>query len=240
MRSLPPVILLDLDDTILRYSAVADECWEHVCAHFAARLGNVSKDDLMAAITRYASWYWSDRERHRTGRLDMQRARRDVVRAAFAQLHLEGLSVADELADRFTTLREEWVRPFDGAREALAAFRDRGARLGLLTNGSAEFQRRKIERFDLARFFEVILIEGELGFGKPDHRVFCQALAALSAIPSETWMIGDNLEWDIAPAQQLGIVDVWVDHAGTGLPSDSAITPTHTVAALAALIDASA
>ncbi|MBI1816646.1 MAG: HAD family hydrolase [Deltaproteobacteria bacterium] len=238
MRSLPPVILLDLDDTILRYSAVADECWEHVCARFAARLGDVSKDDLMAAIARYASWYWSDRERHRTGRLDMQRARRDIVRAAFAQLRLEGLSVADELADRFTTLREDWVRPFDGAREALAAFRDRGARLGLLTNGSAQFQRRKIERFDLARFFDVILIEGELGFGKPDHRVFHRALTALQATPSETWMIGDNLEWDIAPAQHLGIVDVWVDHAGTGLPPDSSITPTHTVAALAALIDA--
>jgi putative hydrolase of the HAD superfamily len=240
MRSLPPVILLDLDDTILRFSAAGDECWQHVCAHFAPRLGDVSKEDLLTAITRCARWYWSDLDRHRTGRLDMQRARRDIVRAAFAQLHLEGMSVADELADRFTALREEWVRPFDGAREALAAFRDRGARLGLLTNGSSEFQRRKIERFDLARFFEVILIEGELGFGKPDHRVFHRALAELRVTPSETWMIGDNLEWDIAPAQQLGILDVWVDHAGTGLPSDSSITPTHTVTALTTLIDASA
>jgi len=34
--------------------------------------------------------------------------------------------------------------------------------MGLLTNGNSEFQRSKIQRFYLARYFESILIESEI------------------------------------------------------------------------------
>ncbi|HUI27661.1 MAG TPA: HAD family hydrolase [Candidatus Kryptonia bacterium] len=236
MNGLPGVVLLDLDDTIVRFSAAGDECWDVLCSQFAPRLG-VRTPDLRAAVDRSAQAYWSDAERHRVGRLDLRATRRVIVRTALGDLGVADDEIAQELADRFTVEREERVRPFPGAVETLRHLRDHGQRLGLLTNGSSEFQRRKIERFDLGRFFDVILIEGDLGFGKPDHRVFQRALDELGAAPADAWMIGDNLEWDIEPAQQLGILDVWVDHAGSGLPLTSSIAPTHTITGLAALAD---
>ncbi len=78
-----------------------------------------------------------------------------------------------------------------------------------------------MERFNLAPLFDLILIEGEFGTGKPDPHVFQYALEKLGASPSDTWMVGDDLEYDIRPAGELGIGTVWVYHALTGLPPQS-------------------
>jgi FMN phosphatase YigB (HAD superfamily) len=34
--------------------------------------------------------------------------------------------------------------------------------------------------------------------------------------PHETWMVGDNLEWEIVAPQRLGIYAIWHDGAGLG------------------------
>lgn len=234
-RRQPAAILLDLDDTLLRYTAVVDGCWDELCHAYAPRLGCASAAALKQAVQQEAQWYWSDAERHRIGRLDMHAARRTIVRRACAHLGLDAARAADELAEAFTDLREARVELFDGAEAALCTFRDRGIRLGLLTNGHAQFQRRKLERFNLTGFFDVVLIESELGFGKPDRRVFERALTTLRLQPADAWMVGDNIEWEIVPAQALGIHDVWVDHAGTGVPADAPVQPTRIVASVAEL-----
>src|ERR1044072_2138384 len=54
-----------------------------------------------------------------------------------------------------------------------------GVRLALVTNGAADTQRAKVERFMLAHRFEHVQIEGEHGFGKPDERAYLHAMEAL-------------------------------------------------------------
>ncbi|MBN2386314.1 MAG: HAD family hydrolase [Anaerolineales bacterium] len=234
MTTLPPCLLLDLDDTILDYTASGRCCWRELCQDYAPRIG-VEAALLRAAIRRSSDDYWSDPERHRLGRLDLPTARRDVLRQALAELQVQQTALGDEIADAFTLRREEWVTPFPGAIEALQAFQQRGIRMGLVTNGSSEFQRSKIRRFDLARYFETTLIEGEFGTGKPDRRVFQAALQALDASPAETWMVGDDLERDILPAGELGLDTVWVDFEGNSLSAESPAVPGRIVRALAEL-----
>jgi hypothetical protein len=53
-----------------------------------------------------------------------------------------------------------------------------------VTNGDASQQRDKIERFGLAPYFEVMVIEGEVGAGKPDKAVFRYAPDRLGAGPA--------------------------------------------------------
>jgi hypothetical protein len=43
--------------------------------------------------------------------------------------------------------------------------------------------------------------------------------------PQETWMVGDNLEWEVVSPQRLGIHVIWHDGYGVGLPPDSPIRP---------------
>lgn len=86
--------------------------------------------------------------------------------------------------------------------------------MALLTNGAPDLQREKIQGANLARFFDTILISGEVGVGKPDCRIFRLALDALAASPSETVMVGDSLTRDILGAQQAGLKGVWLNRLG--------------------------
>lgn len=234
MSCLPPFILFDLDDTILDYSLSGRLCWEELFREYAPRFG-VETDRLRDALRRSSDWYWSDPERHRLGRLDLKSARREILRLTLASLNVDCPAMGDDMADTFTVRREEGIRPFAGAVETLQELQQHGIRMGLLTNGSAAFQRSKICRFDLARYFETIIIEGEFGAGKPDRRVFISALESLGASPSQSWMVGDDLGRDIQPAGELGLGTVWVDSGRRGLPGDLPVAPARVVQAIAEL-----
>jgi putative hydrolase of the HAD superfamily len=114
--------------------------------------------------------------------------------------------------------------------------KDRGLRLALVTNGRSDLQRAKIERFSLAPLFDHIQIEGEHGFGKPDARAYLHAMAALRVQPRESWMVGDNLEWEVAAPQRLGIFAVWHDTVGDGLPPGSPVRPDLIIRSVAELV----
>lgn len=232
---LPKVLLLDMDDTILA-SGSADECWLGVCNSFASRLGERKPEELLSAIQEYRTWYWSDPERHRAGRLDLHAAQRNIVAEGLRRLDIDDPSLAAEVARAYSNLREEVITPFPGALDALRELRRRGITLALITNGNAELQRSKIVKHGLASFFDYVLIEGELGFGKPDVKVFRHALNLLQAAPEEVWMVGDNLEWDVAAPQKLGIFSIWLDFAGTGLPEGSTVRPDRIIRSLTELL----
>ena len=234
-RSLPPVLLFDLDDTIVRFSTGQPNFWQLALESHVPQLAE-HHPRLCALIEAAASEYWSEPERAFQGRQDMYAARRYVARVV---LEAEGLSLeqCQRFADDVTDRKEAYVHPFDGAIETLQVLRERGHRLALLTNGSALFQRRKLQRFSLEPFFELILIEGELGYGKPDPRVFQAALDFFAAPPESVWMIGDNLQADIAGAQQLGIYGVWHDPDGRGLPERSPAVPRRIIRQVSELLE---
>ncbi len=237
MQSLPDFLFLDLDDTILDYSAPGERCWENLCASFAPRLDHVSPEQLLAAIKRNGNWFWSDPERHHTWRLNLRAARRLVLARTFDELQVKDLKISEELADSFTTLREEMVQLFPGSVETLQKLRDQGICMGLITNGNAEFQRPKIQRFELEQYFDFILVESEFGVGKPDLQVFKHGLELFGVSPAQVWMVGDDLEFDMRPAQRLGMGTVWVNHAQESLPADGSIKPTRVICSLAEFIE---
>jgi len=224
-HGLPPVLLLDLDDTILTFSAGPRDYWAEAFALHTDDLPGVAADAFGAAIRHAADAFWADHERAARGRQDLFVARRHVVRGAFERLGYDPGSTGDHIADHYTRTKEDACQPFPGAIEALTAFRERGLRLGLITNGTSSFQRAKLERHDLERFFEVVLIEGEFGVGKPHASVFHAALRHLDASPEQAWMVGDNLYADVAGAQAIGIPGVWHDYSRAGLGDDPPAVP---------------
>ena len=228
---LPSAILLDLDDTIVAFDAVADDCWRSICTRFSRETG-ITAEKLFTAVSRSRTWFWSDMDRHRSGRADLGKARRHIVKRAFRELKLDCEDVAVRLADDFTEERERLVTPFPGAVETLEELKLRGVLLALITNGEARTQRSKIKRFDLARHFDCILIEGEFGTGKPNPAVFTHALSTLGQHPQDSWMVGDSLTFDIAPALDLGIFSVWMDRTRTGLPSSAPCRPNRIIRSL--------
>ena len=235
----PAAILFDLDDTILEFEAVAAPAWEDVTERFAGEFGGVGPEAVRRSIAEVSRAWWSDPERHRQGRLDLANTRRANVAEALRALGVrdDGApeSLSRRLAAAFTEARTAAIRPFAGAVETLRHYEAASVPMALVTNGDAAGQRAKIERFGLAGFFRSIVIEEEFGAGKPDERVFRHALAALGSGPRDTWMVGDNLRWEIEPCRRLGLHTVWVDVRGHGLPTDAPVAPHRTVRAIAEL-----
>lgn len=231
---IPKAILLDLDDTILNDSGSVQACWEAACLSCAPACG-IEPDVLMKAIHNSGHWFWSDPERHRAGRLDLRRARSEVARLALAALGIENRELAEEIGGIYDDLRDERIEVFPDAIDTLDWFRESGSRLALLTNGNGAPQRKKIERFGIERFFDAIFIEGEIGFGKPDERVYRLALDALAVDARDAWMAGDNLEWDVAQPQRLGIFAIWIDASGSDHSKLGPIRPDRIVRRLSDL-----
>ncbi|MCX7708520.1 MAG: HAD family hydrolase [Clostridia bacterium] len=233
---LPKAIFFDMDDTILSFKSVCDPAWEEVCATFEKRRGIIEAKVLLNAINEIRDWYWRDSSRHKTGRLDMNQARRNIVCMAFDKLGHKNEEAAFEVADHYSQLQEELMHPFPGAIETLEHLVAKDVKLCLITNGGTDKQRAKINRFDLEKYFQHCLVEGELGFGKPDVRVYELALKRMEVLPKDAWMVGDNLEWDVEAPQKLGIYSVWNDFEQKGLPTNSKVVPDRIIGNISELI----
>jgi len=226
-------VLLDLDDTLLDYSSCAEQCWTEACA---ASAGALDQTLLLAELEQARRRFWSDPERHRRERVDMVRAWTTIVAYALERYGAPDPRRAATVAEDFAARRRALMRLFPEAREFLGTLRARGLPLALVTNGDAREQRDKIQRHDLAPFFDAILIEGEMGVGKPEAVVYKKALDALGVTAGpDVWMVGDNLEWDVAGSQRVGLRAAWIDRPGTGLPPDATVRPDRIVRTLGEL-----
>lgn len=215
-------MLLDLDDTIVKSEVNRKECWETVNSEFEPVLPNVEQ------ITRYASGrlkqFWTDPDRHMLWRFDLRGARAVVLREAFMKFGLTNSILAEKISDRFAELRDMKSELFPGAIEAIEFLKEIDVKLALVTNGNAYRQRSKVVQFDLERYFDFIFIEGEQGYGKPMEKAYLEPLKKLGAKPGESWMAGDNLEWEVEVPQRLGMKSVWINSRGEPFP-DNGLKP---------------
>ena len=108
--------------------------------------------------------------------------------------------------------------------------------MAMVTNGLSEVQRARIERLDLGRYFEAIVISAEVGAAKPGGDIFDLTFEALgNPDPAGALMIGDNLPSDIKGGIDYGIATCWYNPGGKSAPPE--LTPAHTVTDLAAIHD---
>ncbi len=234
----PKAIFFDLDDTLLASDPVAPIAWEQSYAAFMARRRPpFSVDALEKARLRADAEFWRDPERNEWGRAHIDEARRRVLRNALTSLNFHDESAAEALADHFARLLKELIYPLPGALAALEKLRDGGCRMALVTNGDSRIQRAKITRFGLDEYFEATFIDTEIGFRKPDPRMFIHAMRAMGLRPDEVWMVGDKLSRDVLGAKRAGLFAVWNDYRQAGLPGDAPAAPDLIIHSVAELPD---
>ena len=227
MTQLPRAMLIDLDDTILSAYGRPEIAWNHVATEFASEFAPLSPQQVAAAIVDSGRKFWAVAEAQ--WRLKLPEARHEVVRGGFSKLAAAGqtalpMDLAIRIADRFTAFREEQMFVFPGAHDAIDALKAHGVKLALVTNGAAETQRAKVERFALTHRFDHIQIEGEHGFGKPDERAYRHAMQVL------------EVKWEVEVPQRLGIYAIWMDAHGQGLPAKSTVKPDRIIRSLTELL----
>jgi len=123
----------------------------------------------------------------------------------------EGIDVDDEELDRFLDAEHAaWApaRQLASTTHALLeALRDRGLKLGLVSNAfdPPELLHRDLADLGVADRLDVAVFSSEVGRRKPHPDIFRRALDAIGVPPAHALFVGDTLATDIAGAAALGM-----------------------------------
>jgi len=219
----PRAIFFDMDDTLLDGQLAATAAWLTVSEAVGPEIG-IEPERLREAIRRETAQFWKDEAAVGHWRLDLQAAREHCTRLALEAEKFD-TSLARQISIDYLDQHRANLQLFDDSIETLEAIRDAGFKLGLLTNGPRDMQRGKVDRFEFEDRFDVIVIEGEFGQGKPERAVFEHAMKTVGAKPEESWHVGDNLYADIGGANGAGVHSVWIHRERLEKGDNPAATP---------------
>jgi putative hydrolase of the HAD superfamily len=117
----------------------------------------------------------------------------------------------EELYATFTDQRNYAL--FDDVPDALTSLEARGLALGVVSNFEAWLE-DLLGSLGVRERFPVRVISGREGVEKPDPRIFALALDRLRLPAADAVYVGDNPEFDIEPAREVGLTPVLIDRRG--------------------------
>jgi len=194
-------IIFDLDDTLVH----CNKYFEQIVKRFTAQ------------IVRWFAVYelHSDQIRHKQAEIDVA----NVNAHGFSTVHFPQSLVETYLyfSERFNrvpieeelqwlerlgeSVYEQKVEPYPHMNETLTELQNMGHLLALYTGGVEKIQRRKIAYLRLEKYFaERIFIRQH-----KDITTFAAILHKEEYKPEQTWMVGNSLRTDMAPALDLGV-----------------------------------
>ena len=84
-------------------------------------------------------------------------------------------------------------------------------KLGIISNGNGEQQRRKLHQLNIADKFVAVIISEDIGVWKPKSEIFLEACRQASVLPSDCFYVGDNLVVDAQASQAAGLSGIWLN-----------------------------
>jgi putative hydrolase of the HAD superfamily len=135
--------------------------------------------------------------------------RTEQMRRTLLEIGIVDEERAKNLSETYMKERDSRLRLFDDSIEILDLLKGKYA-LGLITNGPADLQRQEINTLKIEGYFDAILIEGEMGEGKPHLSVFRRAESLVNSVPAETLFVGNSYSHDIRPAIEAGWRTAWI------------------------------
>jgi putative hydrolase of the HAD superfamily len=154
-----------------------------------------------------------------------------------------------DIHERDTELAEEidkhWfdymkIRPHEGLLEVLRTLKERGLKLGIVTNGYQSDLDKILPMLRLGNVFDILVAADTIGRKKPDPEIFLHAIMKLRVSASETVFVGDEYENDYLGAKKAGLIPFLLQAKRKRVKRDvpSAINVIHSLPELLSKIDA--
>jgi putative hydrolase of the HAD superfamily len=197
-------VLLDALGTIVEL----ERPWPHLVAELGTRGVVVGEDRAREAMLAEMAYYRAhhDEASNRAGLRDLRHRCAAVVQDVLGTpLALDEVEAALLAAIRF--------RPYPEVPGVLAALRERGARLAVVSNWDVSLH-DVLERTGLRPLLDAVVISAELGAAKPDPAIFRAALERVGAAAGDALHVGDSLEADVEGARAAGVDAVLVARDG--------------------------
>lgn len=140
------------------------------------------------------------------------------------------------LDNLFAVTQKNWVLESDTV-PTLKKLEKSGYRMGLISNaGDDRDVQQLVSGFEIASYFDFIVTSASCSYRKPHPRIFELAIANWYFLPSETVMVGDNLDADIRGAKGAGLYGIWITRrAGSSDDDQPRIQPDATISRLSEL-----
>jgi HAD superfamily hydrolase (TIGR01509 family) len=153
-------------------------------------------------------------------------ANRELAEHAFFTAMLLCLRVPDpdeSLARRLASLQMGAIiaacRPREGGAQLLAELSCRGIRTAVVTNlAHAESATALVSIAGKGHRFDAVVTSIEVGYCKPDSRMFDAALRQLGVSGQDTLHVGDDPLGDVVGARRSGICPIWLNSTDCSWP----------------------
>jgi putative hydrolase of the HAD superfamily len=146
--------------------------------------------------------------------------------------HKPGLQ---ELMDFYTLEYVHGAVMMEDALSILAYCRSK-YKLALITNGRTSIQYGKIDKLDIRKSFDAILVSEEVKVKKPDPHIFRLAMERLNMKPEQCVFIGDHPKNDMEGAMQAGMYAIWL-RVNQPWPDSVEVQPVAAVTGLKSLLN---
>lgn len=200
------VVFFDLDGTISDYHSAAENILQKMIPVIQECFPTVKQEHF---FKQYWSYFRESELLYRDRKIDMKQLQDREFR--FKQVLLAtGCPMAEleklpqQLAEIYDEGRQTEAVLFDYAVENLKYVRE-NCRTGVITQGNGENQRGQLQRLGVLDLFDLCCISSEIGYNKPDERLYQSALELARIRPKEALMVGDRLDWDLEPAYAVGM-----------------------------------
>lgn len=147
------------------------------------------------------------------------------------------LNQSIEAMDRFYTEYRNNVWREEGLPQTLCELRWRGYKIGVVSNSRLydEVMINCFKKAGLDRYIDTFTFSYYMKIAKPRREIFQAALVKTSAQATHVTMVGDSLEADIEPAEQLGWASIWFNR--NNVLNETDVTPDAKIRSLKELLD---
>lgn len=200
------VIFFDVDDTL--YNQI-----EPFSRAFYKNFSNIHSIDIEKLFL--ASRKYSDEVFHKTEKMEMSLREMHVYRISKAFEEF-GHYILPESALAFQIDYERYqdeISISPDMKETLEFLITNGIKIGIITNGPEEHQKKKINTLGLKRWVsdENITVSGEVGFAKPEREIFQLAKERMKIQEDRIYYVGDSFENDVMGALNAGWTPIWIN-----------------------------
>ena len=132
-------------------------------------------------------------------------------------------------------IHDEYVTLFDQVEETLAAFKDNGLKLSVVTSKKSDIAWHGLAHFHLEHYFDAFVGPEDTAEHKPAAAPALEALKRLGCTPDTAIMVGDS-PYDILCGQRAGCQTAAVRYSVHALQELEALHPTFMLNTLADLL----
>lgn len=203
-------LFFDLDHTLWDFDANARETLQQLHSQLNLHERGVHDFDLFhKTYLQHNEKLW---DRYRKGFIKQEELRLKRMWLTLLDFRIADDDLTREMSDQFLSLLPTRTILFPDTVDVLNYLRDKGYGLHLITNGFEKTQHSKLKHSGLDGYFKnVITSEGSNSI-KPQPEIFEYAMQQAGATVTESLMIGDTLDVDIAGAMSVGMDQVHVNY----------------------------